>query len=127
MTVKTGVSLPDDVYSMLLDIAESRGYKSVSQAIRDAVTLFVVANRWWGLEGRVAGAFQVLLKDDKWLGSILSRYRGIIRTHVSVPLTGGRTIHIVVVEGPAGEAKRLYSELVRVRGVLSVQPNILPV
>ncbi len=127
MTVKTGVSLPDDIYSMLLDVAESRGYKSVSQAIRDAVTLFVIANRWWGLEGRVAGAFQVLVKGDKTLGNTLYKYRGIIRAHVSVPLTGERTIHIIVVEGSAGEAKRLYSELVKARGVLSVQPNILPV
>lgn len=130
LVVKTGVSLPDELYERLRRLAEAMGYSSVSRAIRDAVELFIAFNSWWGSRGVVKGVL-VLVVDEARVGSVsgalLSGY-GCVRSFMVERLGApGLAAVFVFVEGGAGEVKGLYKELTRLRGVYTVQPVLLPV
>ena len=131
MVVKTGVSLPDEVYEELSRISRVMGYGSISKAVRDAVELFIAFNRWWTASGRVFGTIQVLLSparrgaEEKVL-AVEKRFENIVKAVLRTSTSGGYTLHILVVDGHGDTVKQLYKELVRVDGVLAVQTSLLP-
>ncbi len=130
MVVKTGVSLPDELYERLRRLAEAMGYSSVSRAIRDAVELFIAFNSWWGSRGAVKGVL-MLVVDGARLGAVsgaLLSGCGCVRSFMVERLgASGMVVVFAFVEGLAGEVKELYKELTRLRGVHTVQPVLLPV
>ena len=127
MVVKTGVSLPDDLYEKLRRIAEAMGYTSMSRAIRDAVELFIAFNSWWGSRGPVKGVVMSVVEAQR-LQQVSSVLLGSSKFFIVEPLDAGRGLLLVVagVEGDADKIKSLYKKLTRTRGVLTVQPVLVP-
>ncbi len=126
MVVKTGVSLPDETYQELTRLARILGYNSISQAVRDAVNLFITANRWATTSLPLAGSIQALA-EEKSLPILLSKIKSPPAVSINLlPVGEGYTLIIVVVRGEPGEIKRLYSLLSSTPGVSAVTASLLP-
>ncbi len=129
MVVKTGVSLPNEVYEKLVELCKALGYTSVSRAIRDAVELFIAFNRWWLARGRVVGVIQVVApatgRVQEKILAIEAEYRDIVKASTRVPL-GQHSLIVLLVDGDGEKVRRLYKSLVSVEGVVAVQPSLLP-
>ncbi len=128
MPVKTGISLPDDVYRRLLELVRAMGYTSVSRAVRDAIDAFIAFNRWWLERGPVMGTLQVVTAGGEAaaeLARVEAEYRDVVVASLRV-LTGGYQLHVIVVRGPGSRVKELYRALVKLREALAVQPALLP-
>jgi len=126
--VKTGVSIPDELYEELRRLAEEKGYKSISSIIRDAIELFIAFNRWWLRDELVTGSIQVLVRDERALHrviDVLESSRSIVK-HFLVEPRSGASLVLGIVEGPGGEVKRLYGRMARLDGVLAIQASLLP-
>lgn len=126
MVVKTGVSLPDELYRRLREIASAMGYSSISRAVRDAVELFIAFNSWWNARSPVKGVILAVARREalQQLGSLGT---GAARFYL-VERLGETGLYMVVigVEGEAAAVKELYKELARMRGVSFVQPLLVP-
>jgi len=132
LVVKTGVALPDTVYRQLVEIASRMGYSSVSKAIRDAVEMFIAFNRWWVHGGPVSGALLVLCSSRsqaaaQQVGELIRRYSDVVTAELIVNPSEEFMLRILVVSGDGSRVKSLYKELVRLRGVVSVQASLVPV
>ncbi len=131
MVVKTGVSLPDEVYNELSRIARLMGYGSISKAVRDAVEMFIAFNRWWTARGRVFGTIQVLASlerptaEDKLLETVRS-HDNVVKGLLRIPVAERYSLHLLIVEGDSESIKTLYKNLVRIDGILAVQASLLP-
>ncbi len=129
MVVKTGVSLPDDVYQELVETAQAMGYTSLSHAVRDAVETFIAFNKWWKYSGTVTGSIQILALDTREthsnLADNLREHAHTIIAQLTIPLDR-YALTIIVVRGAGEEIKELYKKLVKTKGVLAVQANLLP-
>ena len=127
MVVKTGVSLPDDLYERLSEIAGSMGYSSISRAGRDAVELFIAFNSWWNARSPVKGVILAVISRDG-LQQLDSLRGAASAKFYLVERLGGTGLYMIVVgvEGDAAVVKALYKELARMRGVHFVQPLLVP-
>ena len=130
MVVKTGVSLPDEVYERLVSLSKSLGYTSISKAVRDAVELFIAFNRWWTARGGVAGVIQIAARRGSRglaeLEEAVSEFSDIVRFTARVPVSGGMVFCLVFVEGDGARVKQLYRRIASINGLLAVQPALLP-
>ncbi len=130
MVVKTGVSIPDDVYRKLMELMRALGYTSTSKAIRDAIELFIAFNRWWTAGGPVAGVIQVVgrvgSRSLERVRELESEFKGIVRFSVTVPVNGNLVFHLIFVDGDGGDVKELYRRLASIDGLLAVQTALLP-
>ncbi|MCE4606302.1 MAG: ribbon-helix-helix protein, CopG family [Desulfurococcales archaeon] len=130
MVVKTGVSLPEDVYDGLVNLAQQLGYPSLSSVIRDAIELFVGFRRWWLVGGIIAGTLQVLLKPSSKgimdIPLIEEKFRNILLGSMKLPI-GDYLLYLFMVNGDGALVKEFYKELLNVNGVIVVQPSLLPV
>jgi CopG family nickel-responsive transcriptional regulator len=131
LVVKTGISLPDEVYNELASIARVMGYGSISKAVRDAVEMFIAFNRWWTAKGNVFGTIQVLIPAGKpaveeKLLNIERNYGRIIRLSIRIPFNADYMLQLLIVDGDGEEVKKLYKQLVRIDGILAVQASLLP-
>ncbi|WP_228546775.1 CopG family ribbon-helix-helix protein [Hyperthermus butylicus] len=126
--VKTGVSLPDELYEKLVSLAQRAGYPSISKAIRDAVELFIAFNTWWSSQGPVTGVLHLLAeaKHGSEIQEALQDAEEVVEAVLYRRLGASYIAVIVVVEGEPGRIKDLYKKLTRLRGVLAVQPALLP-
>ncbi len=130
MVVKTGVSLPEDVYENLMSLAQQLGYPSLSSIIRDAIELFIGFRRWWLVGGTVTGTLQVLLKPTPRglldLHGIEDKYRDILVGSMKFPV-GEYVLYLFMLKGDGVQVKDFYKNLLKVSGVIVVQPSLLPV
>ncbi len=130
--VKMGVSLPDDTFERLAELSSRLGYPSISSAIRDAVELFIAFRRWWLLGGPVAGTLQALVVGSRArralarLSEVEEEYKDVIAGSLRLPL-GEYVLYLLIVRGSGDRVKSLYNEVLRVQGVVAVQPSLLPV
>ncbi len=130
MVVKTGVSLPEELYAKLQTLASNMGYTSISRAIRDAVELFIAFNSWWSHHGRLRGVIVVavvsLPRVYSQLGPVFEKSI-VKRIYVEKSSEPQKPALIYLhVEGEAAELKDLYKQLSRIRGVAMVQPVFVP-
>jgi len=130
MVVKTGVSLPDQLYAKLQLLASTMGYSSISRAIRDAVELFIAFNSWWSHRGRLRGVIVVAVTD---LPRVYGQLGGILESDVVKTVYVEKSPHpqkpallYLHVEGEAAELKELYKVLSRMRNVVMTQPVFIP-
>jgi len=129
-TVKTGVSVPDNVMKEFEEISKELGYRSRSRAVQDAVQLFIAMNKWMRFEGDIAGCIVILYDHEVHdvegrLTDVQHNYLDIISASMHVHLTKNYCLLIVGLKGPVKRVKELYRELASIRGILHVQPAIL--
>ena len=129
MVVKTGVSLPEEVYEKLIQVSKSLGYSSTSKAVRDSIELFIAFNRWWIVEGGVAGVIQAAARrGSRGLTKVektVSEFPDIVRFTVKIPVGEQLEFCLVFVEGEGSRIKQLYRRLASLDGLLALQPALL--
>ncbi|MEB3798172.1 MAG: hypothetical protein G5Z42_05065 [Caldisphaeraceae archaeon] len=131
MVIKAGISLPDDMYRELQDLSLKLGYPSLSSVARDAIELFIAFRRWWIIGGPIAGTFQILFKEKKFtVGRHLLRleikYKDAIRGSIEISYPNNIFLHIVILHGDGSRIKRFYKELIKISGIIVIQPSLFP-
>ncbi|NOZ89232.1 MAG: CopG family ribbon-helix-helix protein [Crenarchaeota archaeon] len=128
MVVKTGVALPDKLYEELARVARSLGYTSLSQAVRDAVQLFITLNRWASSPLPLAGVLQAVADRGsvERVAARLAAHHEVVTGYMVIPLDRDKAMLLVIVRGEPDEIKKLFRDLSRLRGVDAVTASLLP-
>lgn len=95
------------------DVARQAGFSSRSDAVRDALSLFVSNNNWVNeMEGRVSCAVSVIYADRKkhHVHEVIHRYADIVHSSMHTHLEH-RCVEQIVLDGPSEEVRNLLSEL----------------
>ncbi len=95
------------------DVARQAGFSSRSDAVRDALSLFVSNNNWVNeMEGRVSCAVSVIYADRKkhHVHEVIHRYADIVHSSMHTHLEH-RCVEQIVLDGPSEEVRKLLSEL----------------
>ncbi|NLK26454.1 MAG: ribbon-helix-helix protein, CopG family [Euryarchaeota archaeon] len=95
------------------DVARQAGFSSRSDAVRDALSLFVSNNNWVNeMEGRVSCAVSVIYADRKkhHVHEVIHQYADIVHSSMHTHLEH-RCVEQIVLDGPSEEVRKLLSEL----------------
>jgi CopG family nickel-responsive transcriptional regulator len=127
--VKTGVAIPESLVKELDSLMKSLGYSSRSKAIAESVRMFVTFNKWVSYKGEVVGAILIVYNHkrhgiDEELTDIQHEFLGTILSSLHIHLSEEYCLQVVTVRGDVSKVKDLYSKIVKLRGVIHVQPAV---
>lgn len=124
---RIGVSLPKNLLDEFDAIIKSRGYSSRSEAIRDAIRMYINEFRWLEREsGEVIGVVSVIY-DHNYRGvsdaiiSLQHDFNDIITTTMHIHLDEVNCLEMINVRGDMGKVKKLVGRFSSLKGVTSVK------
>lgn len=131
LTVKFGVSLPDELAEEFRETAKRLGFKSRSYAVAEAIRYFISENIWRLDPGRViAGLVAYTYMDgsprlEEELRSLGHEYLDLVVSTFHIHLTRERCLETVFVKGIAGRIDEYVSRLRGIRDLENVKLVIL--
>ncbi|MBO8183049.1 MAG: nickel-responsive transcriptional regulator NikR [Archaeoglobus sp.] len=124
---RIGVSLPKNLLAEFDSIIKSRGYSSRSEAIRDAIRMYINEFKWLEKEsGEVIGVVSVIY-DHSYRGvtdtiiSLQHDFNDIITTTMHIHLDEENCLEMINVKGDMAKVKKMVGRLSSLRGVTSVK------
>ncbi len=124
---RIGVSLPKNLLDEFDSIIRSRGYSSRSEAIRDAIRMYINEFRWLEREsGEVIGVVSVIY-DHNYKGvtdtiiSLQHDFNEIITTTMHIHLDEENCLEMITVRGDMSKIKKMVGRLNSLKGVTSVK------
>mgnify|MGYP000100227996 CR=1 FL=1 len=124
---RIGVSLPKNLLNEFDSIISSRGYSSRSEAIRDAIRMYINEFKWLEREsGEVIGVVSVIY-DHNYRGvtdtiiSLQHDFGDVITTTMHIHLDGENCLEMITVRGDMAKIKKMVGRLTALRGVISVK------
>ncbi len=124
---RIGVSLPKNLLDEFDSIIRSRGYSSRSEAIRDAIRMYINEFRWLEREsGEVIGVVSVIY-DHNYRGvtdtiiSLQHDFNEIITTTMHIHLDEENCLEMITVRGDMSKIKKMVGRLNSLKGVTSVK------
>jgi CopG family nickel-responsive transcriptional regulator len=124
---RIGVSLPKNLLNEFDSIIRSRGYSSRSEAIRDAIRMYINEFRWLEREsGEVIGVVSVIY-DHNFKGvtdmiiSLQHDFNEIITTTMHIHLDEENCLEMITVRGDMSKIKKMVGRLNSLKGVTSVK------
>ncbi len=124
---RIGVSLPKNLLTEFDSIVKSRGYSSRSEAIRDAIRMYINEFKWLEREsGEVIGVVSVIY-DHNYRGvtdtiiSLQHDFNDIITTTMHIHLDEENCLEMINVRGDMSKIKKMVGRLSSLRGVTSVK------
>ncbi|RLI84035.1 nickel-responsive transcriptional regulator NikR [Archaeoglobales archaeon] len=124
---RIGVSLPKNLLNEFDSIIRSRGYSSRSEAIRDAIRMYINEFKWLEREsGEIIGVVSVTY-DHHYKGvtdtiiSLQHDFSDIITTTMHIHLDEENCLEMITVRGDMSKIKKMVGRLSSLRGVISVK------
>jgi len=126
---KFGIYIPKDLLDELEKVMSDTGIESRSKLVQEALRMFLVEQRW-KLAGKATGVIGLIYDHsvgnvDERLTDIQHKYLDIVVAALHIHLDLLRCMLLIVVRGDTARIKNLYSELMRVDGVLLIRPLLL--
>ncbi|AGK61655.1 transcriptional regulator, CopG family [Archaeoglobus sulfaticallidus PM70-1] len=125
--VRIGVSLPKNLLAEFDSIIRSRGYSSRSEAIRDAIRMYINEYKWLEKEsGEVIGVVSVIY-DHKYRGvtdtiiSLQHDFGDVVTTTMHIHIDEENCLEMITVKGDMSKIKKMVGRLSALRGVTSVK------
>ena len=124
-TIRFGISLDEKLLASYDQHIEAKGYMNRSEAIRDLIRSALVEEKWHApgdvnaeMVGTVTLVYNHHVRDlsDKLTEHQHAHHDRVISA-LHVHLDAHNCLEVLVVRGPAGEVKRIASELIGVKGV----------
>ncbi len=121
--VRFGVSIDQELLDAFDQKIVSRGYANRSEAIRDLIRNQLVEMEWSHDDQEVAGTITLVydhhvrgLSDQ--LMELQHHYVELIVSTMHVHLAHDRCLEVLLLKGPAGEAKEIAHRLLAIKGVI---------
>ena len=121
--VRFGVSIDQELLEAFDRKIVMKGYANRSEAIRDLIRNELVETEWSDDDEEVAGTITLVYDHHvRGLNDLLlelqHRYVDLIVSTMHVHLAHDRCLEVLLIKGPAGEAKEVANRLLAVRGVI---------
>ena len=120
--IRFGISLNPEILKKFDEIINDKGYANRSEAIRDLIRDFIVAEEWKKPEGEVVGALTLLYDHEvrgvaDRLTDLQHRYHANVLSSMHVHLDEHNCMELLVIRGIAEDIKRIADYLISSRGV----------
>jgi CopG family transcriptional regulator, nickel-responsive regulator len=120
--IRFGISMEKELLARLDQEIVKRGYPNRSEAIRDLIRNQLVELDWSRDEEEVAGTITIIYNHHvKGLSDLLLElqhdHHDLIISVMHVHLEHDHCLEVMVIKGPAVEAKELAGRLIGVKGV----------
>lgn len=122
-TVKTAITIPQDLLAQLDSFVERTGVRSRSKVIAEALRQYLTEHAWMMGEARFVEGVLLLIYNEKQ-GETVHRvldaqheHLKVARFSLHVHLTRDRCLEVLFVSGAREDVTRLIGELSSVRGV----------
>jgi CopG family nickel-responsive transcriptional regulator len=121
--IRFGVSMDRELLESFDREIVLKGYANRSEAIRDLIRNQLVEMEWSGDDVEVAGTITLVYDHHvRGLNDLLlelqHRYVELIISTMHVHLAHDRCLEVLLIKGPAGEAKEVANRLLSVKGVI---------
>ncbi|HOB28625.1 MAG TPA: nickel-responsive transcriptional regulator NikR [Bacillota bacterium] len=121
--VRFGVSIDQELLEAFDRKIVMKGYANRSEAIRDLIRNELVETEWSDDDEEVAGTITLVYDHHvRGLNDLLlelqHRYVDLIVSTMHVHLAHDRCLEVLLIKGPAGEAKEVANRLLAVKGVI---------
>jgi CopG family nickel-responsive transcriptional regulator len=121
---RISMSLPGAILCRLDEMVTARGYESRSQAITDMIVGGL--SDWEQERGEEVMAGTITLVYDRNVPGLQSRLADLQHAHIDevisslhVQLEHGRTMEVILVQGPARQLQAIMDAMVTARGVIT--------
>lgn len=132
---RISVSLPETVFRELDKMVAERGFGSRSQAISEMITESLIDHHEDRGDQIMTGTITLFYDGSR--GNLLAQIAELQRAHIDevisslhVLLEHGHVMEVILVQGPAGQLKRIADELIACRGVktgkLTLTSTLIP-
>ncbi len=121
--VRFGISMNPQLLDRFDQVIARKGYTNRSEAIRDLIRDYLVEEEEWEDDEREVAGTITLVYDHhvRGLGALLTdlqhEHYSLLVSTVHVHLDEHNCLEVLVVKGPAGEAKKIAEKLISTRGV----------
>lgn len=120
--IRFGISMEKKLLDRLDKEIVKRGFTNRSEAIRDLIRNQLVEVDWSRDEEEVAGTITIIYNHHvRGLSDLLlevqHKHHDLIVSVMHVHLEHEHCLEVMVIKGPAGEAKQLANRLIGVKGV----------
>lgn len=120
--IRFGISLNPELLKKFDEIIKEKGYANRSEAIRDLIRDFIVAEEWKKPGGEVVGALTLLYDHEvrgvvDRLTDLQHRYHANVLSSMHVHLDEHNCMELLVIRGIAEDIKRIADYLISSRGV----------
>lgn len=127
--VRFGVSMNEQLLAMFDKKIVSQGYANRSEAVRDMIRNRLVEMEWEDENKEVAGTITLVYDHHvRGLSNLLTElqhnWHDMILSTIHVHLDHHNCLEVLVIKGPAGQAREVADKLVGVKGVKHGQLTI---
>jgi len=117
-----GVSIPDELVKAFDGAIRRKGYRTRSEAIRDAMRDYLVEGEWETKEGEVIGTVTIVYDHETRelthvLTDIQHHFEKSVVCATHVHLDEHNCLEVIVVRGSAEEVRSIADRLISTRGV----------
>ncbi|NLK51509.1 MAG: nickel-responsive transcriptional regulator NikR [Syntrophomonadaceae bacterium] len=117
-----GVSIPPLLLEKFDRLIKEKGYPSRSEALRDMIRDHLVEQEWESDEREVVGTVTLIYDHHssnllQLLNEIQHQYQPLIVSTLHVHLDHHHCLEVLVIKGPAQEARQISSRLISMKGV----------
>ncbi|NWF95141.1 MAG: nickel-responsive transcriptional regulator NikR [Candidatus Thorarchaeota archaeon] len=120
-----GVSIPEDLLHQFDEIVERRGYVGRSEAIRDAMRLYISDSQWESGDEVLGAALNVVYEHRPKLMSemVAAQHaaRATVISTIHVHLTLSRCFEVIVIQGKREEIQDLADKISGLAGIQYVR------
>ena len=120
--VRFGVSIPEKLMRAFDRRIKAKGYRTRSEAIRDAMRDFLVEGEWERQAGPVVGTITVVYDHatrelTQALTELQHQSHGSVRCSTHVHLDEHNCLEVIVVKGGGRQVRAIADRLISTRGV----------
>ena len=119
---RLGISMPQELIEAFDRLTRGKGYRTRSEAVRDVIRDYLVAQEWEGVRGQVVGTVTIVYDHEtRELTHVLTelqhQFHDAIACATHVHLDEHNCLEVIVVKGKSEEVRAIADRLISTRGV----------
>ena len=119
---RLGISIPRELVRAFDRITRGKGYRTRSEAVRDVMRDYLVAQEWQNVRGQVVGTVTLIYDHEtRELTHVLTelqhRFHVAIVCATHVHLDEHNCLEVIVLRGKAAHVRTIADRLISTRGV----------
>jgi CopG family nickel-responsive transcriptional regulator len=119
---RLGISIPQELVEAFDRLTRGKGYRTRSEAVRDVIRDYLVAQQWERMRGQVVGTVTIVYDHEtRELTHVLTelqhQFHHAIACATHVHLDEHNCLEVIVVKGKSEEVRAIADRLISTRGV----------
>jgi len=119
---RLGISIPRGLVDAFDALTRGKGYRTRSEAVRDVIRNYLVAQQWEGMRGQVVGTVTIVYDHEtRELTHVLTelqhQFHDAIACTTHVHLDEHNCLEVIVVKGRSDQVRAIADRLISTRGV----------